>query len=160
MEELGPRHAESWEKVIPAGMTYALSYAANHNRGAHFTDLSHHINDRLVSHFDAISHRINDFFYGRYDIMCRSVEDLIEGRRFQILEYNGCGAEPNHFYDTGYTLLEAYREILMHWRALYEISAYNRRKGIRPWTFGKGISFIMKNRKVTGEMKKLDRELV
>lgn len=160
MEELSLRHGDYWGKIIPAGVTYQLSYAANHNRGAHFADLSHHINDRLVSHFDAISHRINDFFYGRYDIMCRSVEDLTEGKEFLILEYNGCGAEPNHFYDTGYTLSGAYREILMHWRALYEISAFNRKNGIRPWPFGKGIAFIMENRKVTGEMKKLDRELL
>ena len=80
-----------------------LSYAANHNRGAHFVDLKEQIDENLVAIFDKISHRINDFFYGRYDIMCNNVEDLKKGKNFTILEYNGCGAEPNHFYDTGYT---------------------------------------------------------
>ncbi len=58
----------------------------------------------IVNILDEISHSINDFFYGRYDIMCNSLEELKQGKNFVILEYNGCGAEPNHFYDTGYTL--------------------------------------------------------
>lgn len=159
MDELSRRHPQTWDQVIPAGEKYQLSYAANHNRGAHFSDLKDHINERLVAHFDKISIGINDFYYGRYDIMCQSVEDLLEGKNFLILEYNGCGAEPNHFYDTGYTLAGAYREILRHWKALYEISAINSRNGVKPWPFFKGAAFISKNRKVTGEMKKLDKML-
>jgi hypothetical protein len=139
--ELRSRHLESWNKIIPAGEKYVLSYAANHNRGAHFIDLKEHIDDKLVSVFDKISHRINDFFYGRYDIMCESIESLKQGKEFTILEYNGCGAEPNHFYDTGYTLRNAYREILKHWKALYHISRYNARLGIKPWPLMKGIRF-------------------
>jgi hypothetical protein len=119
-----------------------LSYAANHNRGAHFIDLKEHIDDKLVAIFDEISHSINDFFYGRYDIMCSNVEDLKNGKNFTILEYNGCGAEPNHFYDTGYTLMGAYKEILKHWKALYQICKYNSKAGIRPWPFQKGRKFL------------------
>ena len=119
-----------------------LSYAANHNRGAHFIDLKEHIDVKLVAIFDEISLGINDFFYGRYDIMCSNVEDLKDGKNFTILEYNGCGAEPNHFYDTGYTLIGAYKEILKHWKALYSISKYNSRQGIEPWSFQKGRKFL------------------
>ena len=140
-EMLG-KHKENLQTVIPAGEKYMLSYAANHNRGAHFIDLKEHIDDKLVRIFDEISLGINDFFYGRYDIMCTNVEDLKNGKNFTILEYNGCGAEPNHFYDTGYTLLGAYREILMHWKALYQISKYNSRQGIKPWPFQKGRKFL------------------
>jgi hypothetical protein len=57
------------------------------------------------------------------------------------LEYNGCGAEPNHIYDSGYSLIAAYKEILKHWKALYEISRYNRLQGIKPWPFVKGLKF-------------------
>jgi hypothetical protein len=142
MGEMHSKHKQRWDEVIPAGEKYMLSYAANHNRGAHFIDLKEHIDDKLVSIFDTISHNINDFFYGRYDIMCSSVEDLKNGKNFAILEYNGCGAEPNHFYDTGYTLPGAYKEILKHWKALYEICKYNSRQGIKPWPFQKGRQFI------------------
>jgi len=142
MGEMHSKHKNRWNDVIPAGEKYMLSYAANHNRGAHFVDLKEHIDDRLVSIFDDISHRINDFFYGRYDIMCTNVEDLKNGKNFTILEYNGCGAEPNHFYDTGYTLPGAYKEILKHWKALYEICKHNSRQGIKPWPFQKGRKFL------------------
>jgi hypothetical protein len=142
IEELQNKHKDNWNKVVPQGQKYMLSYAANHNRGAQFVDLKEHIDDKLVSIFDELSLRINDFFYGRYDIMCTNVEDLKNGRNFAILEYNGCGAEPNHFYDTGYTLLGAYKEILKHWKALYQISKYNSQQGIKPWPVLKGKKYL------------------
>lgn len=159
VEELKGKHAGNWEKVIPAGEKYILSYAANHNRGAHFVDLKAHIDDDLASVFDKISHRIDDFFYGRYDIMCESVEDLKQGKHFTILEYNGCGAEPNHFYDTGYTLIGAYREILMHWKALYNICNYNRNRGIKPWPFQKGRKFLRKTNELFRIMREADKRI-
>lgn len=154
--ELHSKHKEKWNSVIPAGEKYMLSYAANHNRGAHFVDLKEHIDEQLVSIFDTISHNINDFFYGRYDIMCTSVEDLKKGKNFTILEYNGCGAEPNHFYDTGYTLIGAYKEILKHWKALYEISKYNSQQGIKPWPLQKGRQFLNDTKKHIKRMKEID----
>lgn len=145
--ELHSKHREKWHTVLPKGEKYMLSHAANHNRGAHFVDLKEHIDDKLVHIFDALSHRINDFFYGRYDILCNSIEDLKEGKNYSILEYNGCGAEPNHIYDTGYSLGQAYKEILKHWKALYEVSAYNRSRGIRPWPYMKGLKFRIATKK-------------
>ncbi len=142
LAEMISKHTQNLHKVIPAGEKYMLSYAANHNRGAHFIDLKDHIDEKLVAIFDEISLGINDFFYGRYDIMCTNVEDLKNGKNFTILEYNGCGAEPNHFYDTGYTLLGAYKEILKHWKALYQICKYNTKQGIKPWPYQRGIKFL------------------
>lgn len=157
--ELHSKHRERWDEVLPKGERYMLSYAANHSRGGHFIDLRTEIDDQLVAIFDAISHRINDFFYGRYDIMCASIAELKQGKNFTILEYNGCGAEPNHFYDTGYTLGGAYREILKHWRRLYAISAYNRRQGIRPWGLWKGMRFLRQARVHMRVMKAADAQL-
>jgi len=154
--ELQTKHSEKWNTVIAAGETYMLSYAANHNRGAHFVDLKDQIDEKLVGIFDTISHNINDFFYGRYDIMCASVEDLKKGKNFSILEYNGCGAEPNHFYDTGYTLFGAYKEILKHWKALYQISKYNSQQGIKPWSLQKGRQFLNNTKKHIKRMKEID----
>ena len=146
-------------EVLPAGEKYMLSYAANHNRGAHFVDLKEHIDDRLVTIFDEISVGINDFFYGRYDIMCSNVDDLKKGKNFTILEYNGCGAEPNHFYDTGYTLLGAYREILMHWKALFRICSYNSRQGIKPWPFKKGNAFLKQIKAHFKRIREIDEKM-
>jgi hypothetical protein len=151
--ELHSKHKEKWNEILPAGEKYMLSYAANHNRGAHFIDLKEHIDEKLVAIFDTISHRVNDFFYGRYDIMCSNVEDLKNGKNFSILEYNGCGAEPNHIYDTGYSLIAAYKEILMHWKALYQISKYNKQQGIAPWPLQKGRRFL-KNANINFRMMK------
>ena len=141
IHELRNKHGFNFDKILQPGEKYMLSHAANHNRGAHFINLKDEIDDRLVTFIDKISLSINDFFYGRYDIMCTSVEDLKQEKNFSILEYNGCGAEPNHFYDTGFTLRGAYREILKHWKVLYEISKYNRRHGVNCWPFLKGIRF-------------------
>jgi hypothetical protein len=158
--EMYSKHREHLQQIIAAGEKYMLSYAANHNRGAHFIDLKEHIDDRLVAIFDEISLGINDFFYGRYDIMCSNVEDLKNGKNFTILEYNGCGAEPNHFYDTGYTLPGAYKEILKHWKALYRISKYNSSRGIKPWPFQKGRKFLAEIKAHFKLIRKIDAELV
>ena len=157
--ELHSKHKERWNEILPLGERYMLSYAANHNRGAHFIDLKEFIDDKLVAIFDRISHSINDFYYGRYDIMCTNVADLAEGKNFTILEYNGCGAEPNHFYDTGYSLVKAYKEILRHWKALYRISRYNSQQGITPWPFQKGRRFLKETRNLYKLMKEVDASL-
>jgi hypothetical protein len=157
--EMLSKHSEHLHTIIPAGEKYMLSYAANHNRGAHFIDLKEHIDDKLVSIFDEISLGINDFFYGRYDIMCNNVEDLKNGKNFTILEYNGCGAEPNHFYDTGYTLTGAYKEILKHWKALYRISKYNSGQGIKPWRFKKGQKFLAQIKAHFKLIRQVDKDL-
>ena len=157
--DLHSRHADKWNSILPKDEKYILSYAANHNRGAHFVDLKDFINDDLIAVFDKLSIDINDFFYGRYDIMCNSIEELQQGQNFTILEYNGCGAEPNHFYDTGYTLGGAYREILKHWKALYTISNYNAEHVVKPWSFWKGLKFQLDTKKMYRLMKKVDEKI-
>ncbi|MEP6628320.1 MAG: hypothetical protein ABJA32_10070 [Ginsengibacter sp.] len=159
LEELKAKHGKNFEKIIPLGENYILSYAANHNRGAHFIDLSKEINDDLVAMLDKISISINDFFYGRYDIMCQSIEDLKKGKNFVILEYNGCGAEPNHFYDTGYTLTGAWNEILKHWKILFEISRYNHQQGIPYWPFMKGFRFRRDTKKYFKIINEVDKNI-
>ncbi|HUS02859.1 MAG TPA: hypothetical protein VMY77_14075 [Chitinophagaceae bacterium] len=155
--ELQVKHGAYFNTVLAPGEKYMLSYAANHNRGAQFINLHEQIDDRLVSIFDKISIKLNDFFYGRYDILCASVEDLKQEKNFCILEYNGCGAEPNHFYDTGYTLMSAYKEILMHWKALYKISRYNYKQGIKYWPLVKGYKFLRDTKKHYRVMKQADQ---
>lgn len=160
LEDLKTKHGINFDKIIPEDEVYFLSHAGNHNRGADFFDLSAEINDELVNLLDKISLGINDFFYGRYDIMCNSIEELKQGKNFLILEYNGCGAEPNHFYDTGYTLLGAWNEILKHWKILSKISRYNHKQGISYWPFWKGIRFRRQTKKYYKLINKVDKEIL
>jgi hypothetical protein len=155
--ELMLKHSASLKKVLVNGETFMLSYAANHNQGAHFIDLKDEIDNRLTNLLDKISHQVNDFFYGRYDIMCNSIEELKQGKNFAILEYNGCGAEPNHFYDTGYTLMGAWKEILKHWKILYRISRENHKAGVQYWPTLKGFRFVRQTRKYYKKIKEADR---
>ena len=155
--ELQVKHADHLNTILQPGEKYMLSYAANHNRGAQFINLRDEIDERLVNVFNKISLGLDDFFYGRYDILCASVEDIKNEKNFCILEFNGCGAEPNHFYDTGYTLAGAYKEILKHWKALYTISRYNHKKGIAYWPFLKGWRFLKATNKHYQVMKQADK---
>jgi hypothetical protein len=147
LEEMKQRHEHRLDRVLPKGQHFFLSYAGNHNRGARFINLSNEIDDRLLSVFDELSHYTDKFYYGRYDIKCRSIEDLKSGQHYSILEFNGCGAEPNHIYDAGMSLGQAYREILKHWKELYRISKYNHENGTPYWPFEKGIRFLRESRR-------------
>jgi hypothetical protein len=154
LEEMRHRHEHRLDRILAKGQHFYLSYAGNHNRGARFINLQNEIDDRLLKVFDDLSHYTNKFYYGRYDIKCTSIEDLKEGRNYSILEFNGCGAEPNHIYDTGMKLGKAYREILKHWKALYEISRYNHENGTPYWSFGRGRRFL---REAKRHFKMLDK---
>ena len=142
LEEMKHRHEHRLDRIFPDGQHFYLSYAGNHNRGARFINLEKEIDDRLLKVFDDLSHYTDKFYYGRYDIKCMSIEDLKNGKNFSILEFNGCGAEPNHIYDANMKLGKAYREILKHWKALYEISKYNHENGTPYWSYKKGRKFL------------------
>jgi hypothetical protein len=142
MEEMKHRHGHRFDRVIPKDEVFYLSYAGNHNRGAHFTNLHNEIDESMHKVFDDLSQYTKNFFYGRYDIKTTSIEDLKMGKNFMILEFNGSGAEPNHIYDCGMSIWQAYRELLKHWKALYKISKYNHKNGAPYWPFQKGRRFI------------------
>ncbi|MBI1342610.1 MAG: hypothetical protein GC171_06740 [Terrimonas sp.] len=147
MEEMEHKHGHRFDRIIPEGEIFYLSYAGNHNRGAHFTNLHKEIDEDLHRVFDTLSHYSRHFYYGRYDIKTSSIEALKKGEDFYILEFNGCGAEPNHIYDCGMSIWQAYREILKHWKALYQISRYNHKNGTPYWPFLKGYRFLNASKK-------------
>lgn len=155
MEEMQHRHGHRFDRVIEKDEIFYLSYAGNHNRGAHFTNLHKEINERMHEVFDELSHQTT-FYYGRYDIKTSSIDDLKEGKNFQIIEFNGCGAEPNHIYDCNMSLLNAYRVLLKHWKALYRISRYNHKNGVPYWSFKRGWNFMKESRKHFKMLEKYD----
>lgn len=154
-QEMKNRHGGRFDWIVPSGERYYLSYAGNHNRGARFVSMMHEVDGRLLSFFDDIS-RQTSFFYGRYDIKCLSLQALKEGHSFSILEYNGCGAEPNHIYDAGLSLLQVYRILLQHWNVLFRISAYNHDRGHRYWSLRRGWLFLRKARRHFALLESID----
>jgi hypothetical protein len=159
LEEMRIKHENNLQQVFPKGERYILTYAANLNRGAKFTNLHHLIDSELLQIFDEISHKAS-FYYGRYDLKCESIEDLKKGKNFIILEFNGSGAEPNHVYNAGFSLFQAYKVFLHHWKVLFEISRYNHRNGIPYWPFMKGWRFLQAAKKHLKILEKSDREIV
>lgn len=159
IREIKQQQGYNLHKVLPQGERFYLSHVGNRLHGATFVNLSEHITENLVQLFDQISHGSN-FYYGRYDIKCTSVEDMKEGKNFSILEFNGAGSIPNHIYTGTFTLLQAYKEILIHWKWLYKISRYNNKKGIHCWSFWKGYRFLQESKKHFDALKQLDKELV
>lgn len=156
MEEMRHRHGHRFDRVIPKDEIFYLSYAGNHNRGAQFTNLHQEIDENLHRVFDELSHHTKTFYYGRYDIKAQSIEDLKQGRNFMILEFNGSGAEPNHIYDCGMTVWQAYRILLQHWKVLYEISRYNHKNGTPYWSYQRGRRFMRKSKKHFRMLEKFD----
>lgn len=142
LNEMKQRHEHRLDRVLDKDQHFYLSYAGNHNRGARFINLYHLVDEKLLKVFDDLSHYTHKFYYGRYDIKCSSLDDLKAGKNYSILEFNGCGAEPNHIYDAGISLWQAYKEILKHWKVLYEISRYNHENGTPYWPFKKGRDFL------------------
>ena len=156
VEELYNWHREKWSLVLPAGEKYYLTYAANLNRGGSFINLHNQIDGRLHEVIDELNLYSKTFFYGRYDLKAASLDDLKEGKNFLLLEYNGSGAEPNHVYNSGYSLREAHKEILRHWKALYSISVANHRKGIPYTPFREGWNFLQQSKKHFALLNKID----
>ncbi|RYY56111.1 MAG: hypothetical protein EOO09_07730, partial [Chitinophagaceae bacterium] len=50
--------------------------------------------------------------------------------------------EPNHIYDCGMSIWQAYGVILQHWKALFRISRFNNRNGVPYWSFTRGRDYL------------------
>lgn len=157
--ELSHKHAEHLSRIVPAGEAFLLTIAANRQRGARLHNLKHEIDEALIAVFDNLSLYGGHFFWGRFDLKCASLEDLRQGKRFYILEFNGAGAAPNHIYHAGLTFAEAWKEVAGHWRALFEISRYNRAMGIEYWDFWRGWQHLKKSRRHFQQLERLEHEL-
>lgn len=158
LDEMRAKHEFKLNDILPAGEVFCLSYALNLSRGGKMVNLEHEKDDKLAKVFDDLSQYSKYFYYGRYDIKCASVEDLKEGKNYSILEFNGCGAEPHHIYGNGNNIFQAYKIILHHWNVLYKISRYNHIKGVKYWSFNKGLKFLKEAKKHFRLLKALDTQ--
>lgn len=118
--------------ILTTGQRIELVSIGNHCLGTKFLDGSHLITKELSETFDRISKQIPGFYFGRFDLRCESLKDLYSGN-IKIMELNGCGAEPAHIYQPGYSLRKALGVLFTHWRNIFVIARANQRKGI-PYT--------------------------
>jgi len=132
------------EQIPSHGERIELNSIGNHCLGTTFLNGNHLINNRIIKVFDKVSNQIDGFYFGRYDLRCKSVEDLYNGEHFKILELNGAGAEPAHIYHPGFSLIQAYKDIIHHLRVLADISILNRKNGVPYYSFKEGIREILK----------------
>jgi hypothetical protein len=158
LNKLRQQHKAHLQTVLATGEKLVLSEIANLYNGAKFTNHTHLRNDNMLAVFDEISHKCK-FFYGRYDIRCSKLKDLETGN-FKVLEFNGAGSVANHIFTGTYSLLEAYNEILRHWKALYQVSMYNHRHGFKHDGFLQGLLFFIEVKKHFYKLKKADKRLI
>jgi hypothetical protein len=126
---LSLRFREELKQILPKDQKKELELIGNHCLGTKFLDTNHLITDQLHASFDRLSKQIPGFYFGRYDLRCASLADLTQGR-VQVMELNGCGAEPAHIYQPGASLWVAVQTLIRHWRTLYEISVENHQRGV------------------------------
>ncbi len=133
-EKLKHAHANRLAAIIPAGEIVLLNPIGNHCLGTTFLNSNSLISEQLSASFDNISKQIDGFYYGRFDLRCASLEDLTAGK-VKVLELNGCGAEPAHIYQPGYSFWKAVYEMILHWESIYQIAAENKQQGLRYLSF-------------------------
>jgi hypothetical protein len=126
---LKDRYKDDLNAVLNAGEKKELVSIGNHCLGTTFLNYGHLINEKLSKTFDDISKQIEGFYFGRFDLRCNSIEDLYAGN-IKIMELNGCGAEPAHIYQPGYSLPKAMGELFIHWRTIFEIAHENHIRGV------------------------------
>ena len=139
-ETLKIAHQSKLDKVIPSGEVVLLVTIGNHCLGTTFLDGCHLINEQLSTTFDTISKQVEGFYFGRYDLRCSTVEDLYSGN-IKIMELNGCGAEPAHIYQPGYSIFKAVGVLFTHWRNIFLIARQNRKRGFTFTSIKEGYKF-------------------
>ncbi len=140
-ERLKESHRQKLDVVLASGERMELNSIGNHCLGTKFLDGNHLISEEMSQSFDQISKAMGEFYFGRFDLKCALLEDLNKGKA-KVLEVNGCGAEPAHIYQPGFSLWEAYGVLFKHWKNLYRISLQNHKRGVRFTSFMEGLEIF------------------
>ncbi|HYG01251.1 MAG TPA: hypothetical protein VD927_02345 [Chryseosolibacter sp.] len=147
-QALKVKFKERLNEIIPAGQNIELVSIGNHCLGTKFLNMNHLINRELSETFDQISLQIDGFYFGRFDLRCASLEDLYQGH-VKILELNGCGAEPAHIYQPGFSFFGAVSVLLRHWQNIYVIAKQNKQKGHRFLSLQEARAYYRKFKEAT-----------
>ncbi len=127
------------EQVPTAGQTIELEPIGNHCRGTTFLNGNHHIDQTLTEVFQSVLSKMDHVYYGRFDIKCQSIEHLRSTGEFQVMEFNGIGAEPGHIYDPTYPVWKKYRDIYQHWKVIFRIYQIQAKNGVSAMSVKEGI---------------------
>jgi hypothetical protein len=142
-DSLSEKFHHQLNSILPQGDTIELVSIGNHCLGTTFLNANYLINEKLESFFDSISKQIDGFYFGRFDLRTASISALYEGE-IQIMELNGCGAEPAHIYHPGASLFAAWKTLFKHWKTMFLISVQNHQRGVPYLSFNEGRA-IFKN---------------
>ena len=141
-------YATRLKEKLKAGEKLELVSIGNHCLGTAFLNKSNLITQKLNDSFDRLSKQIEGFYFGRYDLRAASLEDLEEGK-VMILELNGCGAEPSHIYHPGASIVQAIKDLLVHWKTIFDISMANHRRGTPFLSLREGIAIYKRFKAIT-----------
>ncbi len=133
-------YQDKLDLVLPKDNVFELVSIGNHCLGTTFINRNDLINEKLSKQFDSISKQIDGFYFGRFDLRCNTLEDLYNGD-IKIMELNGCGAEPAHIYQPGYSLFKAIRTLFKHWHNIFVIAKQNHKRGVRYITAKEALSY-------------------
>lgn len=135
-------------EILPSGQRMELVSIGNHCLGTKFLDGSNLITPQLSETFDRISRQIPGFYFGRFDLRCETLSDLYKGE-IMIMELNGCGAEPAHIYEPGYSLHKALKVLFTHWRNIFIIARENEKHGIQYTSMKEAMHYYKKFKAAT-----------
>lgn len=129
------RHAQRLHTVPAAGQAIRLAFAGSHSRGAIFRNGTALVTPAMEARFESLARQMPEFHFGRFDIRFNDFGEVQAGGAFTIVEVNGAGAESTHIWDRHCGLLEAWRDLMRQYRALFQIGQANRQRGFKPMTF-------------------------
>lgn len=138
LETLSKNPKIDLNRIPSEGEKVTLVPFGNHCRGAKFIDESHLISEQLTVTFNSICNQIKGFNYGRMDIMFDNFTELENGKNFKIIEINGVISEPTHMYDPKHSLFFGWKELLRHYKYLYQIAKFEVKKGKKPMAYSIG----------------------
>lgn len=133
------------DEILEIGVERILVPYGNHLRGSLFLDSTYKNSPQLEAVIDNVCKSINGFYFGRLDIRFNSFEELEQNKNWCIIELNGAGSEPTHMYDPKHSLFFAWKEIIRHWKMLYEVSMLNKKNGFPFLTFHEGFAMFKAN---------------
>lgn len=148
-EKLKVKFHDRLDSVPAQGEQIELVSIGNHCLGTKFLDGSNLITSELSATFDKISKQIAGFYFGRFDLRVASLENLYAGK-IKILELNGCGAEPAHIYQPGFSFWKAIGVLYRHWEDIFRVSMENRNRGFNFTSLQDGLKMYKKFRVIVG----------
>lgn len=131
--------------VLKKGEVKILVPYGNHVRGSLFLDSTYKNTKQIESVIDNACKSIDGFYFGRLDIRFNSFKELGENKNWSIIELNGAGSEPTHMYDPKHSLFFAWKEIVRHWKMLYNISMQNKKRGAHFLSYKDGMAMFKGN---------------